>query len=105
MQLGRFNSGFVRRRQPLKLGHQGALGINRLLRQGAGNAIIALQIGPRVGELSGILALFRQSLIKRCLQRGRINFREHLPLLDVLAFLKTHFDDLTAGLRLHRNRV
>ncbi len=98
---------FVGLNQRLILLHERALGIGLLAVDGVGGGecLVARQIVLGVGEHRLVLRLLGDRLIELGLIDGRIDARQHVALLDVLAFLETHAEELAVDLRAHRHGV
>ena len=95
------NDRLVGRDLRFQLRHQRALRGHGLL---AGQFLrrqlgIALQVQPGVGQLGLVLALGRHRLVQRGLVGARIDLRQHVAGLDVLAFGKAQLDQLAIDAR------
>ena len=89
----------------IELQHLGALGIDGLLRDHAGDAGIAFEIAAGVGQLGVGQRLLRDRLIElRFVGRG-IEFGEHVALLHVLALFEFEAEDLAVDLGAHGDAV
>ena len=91
----------------LELRDQRTLRIGLLLRSRIRGCqlLIAGKIDARVGQLRLILRLLGSRLIELCLIDDRIDFGEHIALLDVLSLDKIHGDQLAVDLRAHCDRI
>ena len=70
-----------------------------------GELLVADKIVLGVGELRLVLRLLGDGLVELGLVGGRIDAREHVALLDVLAFLEIDRDQLAVDLRAHGHGV
>ena len=90
----------------LQLRHQRALGVDRLGRDDVGRELlVALEVAPGVGELRVVERLLGDRLVELGLVGHGIDARQHVALLDVLALLELHRQDLTVDLRAHRHGI
>ncbi len=67
----------------------------RLLRGGVGGRrqlLVAREIDARIGEIGLVLRLLRDRLVERCLEGARVDPREHVARLYVLALAEKHLD-------------
>jgi hypothetical protein len=89
------------------LGDQRALRIGLLLVDGVGRRelFVACEVVLGVGEQRLVLRLLGGCLIECRLERGRVDLRQHVALLDVLAFLEADAEQFAVDLRPHRDGV
>ena len=77
-----------------------------LLRDDVGRELlVAFEVAPGVGELRVVERLLGHGLVELGLVGDGIDPRQHVALLDVLALLELHRQDLAVDLRAHRHRI
>ncbi len=105
--LGVFDRGLVGLHLRGILGDQRPLGIGLLAVDGVGGrqSFIAIEIDLGVGEYRFVLRLLGHRLIELRLIGGGIDARQHVALLDVLAFLEVDAEQLAVDLRAHGHGV
>ena len=77
----------------------------RLIGVGRGELLVALEIDPGVGQQRLVLRLLGDGLVELRLVGGRVDARQHVALLDVLAFLEVDAEQLAVDLRAHGDGV
>ena len=90
-----------------ELGHERALGFEllvrgRVLRHQRG---VALQVGARIAHLGTVARLLRLGLRQLRLQRARVELRQQLSGLHVLAFAEADLVELAVDARLDRHAL
>ena len=90
----------------LELRHQRALGVDGLGGDDVGGkAGVALEVALGVGELRLVQRLLGDRLVELRLEGHRVDLRQHVALLDLLAFLEIDRHDLAVDLRAYGDQV
>ena len=77
----------------------------RLIAAGGGESFVAIEIDLGIGELRFVLRLLGDRLVELRLIDDGIDARQHVALLDVLAFLEVDAEQLAVDLRTHGHGV
>ena len=104
---GIFDGGLIGLHGGHHLIRQEPLGVVTLLIEDplVDQVLVTLEDESRVGELGVVLRLFRDGLVQRGLERARVDLREQLPFLHVLALGERHLVELSVDAGLHRHGV
>src|ERR1700742_432771 len=106
LDLRRVDIGLVGRDRGLQLPHQRALRVDLLLRIGERAALLeAPQVELRVLQVRLVFRFGRARQIERRLERPRIDLRQHIAGVYVLAFLEVYAVELAVDARVDRDGV